>query len=156
MIDSINDWATKIGIYPMTMPAMSCEQIITLDFKSTQIMPLEQLEEIIDKIVSYNIYIKAQKGIIESQIEVLKTDVDKLLYLETNNLGDEYKYKNIDEKKAIVRTANVKIDEQYKELIKLKCKFMKIKDIPYGIDKKIEMLKMIYSRRINDSRRIHQ
>ena len=70
--------------------------------------------------------------------------------METINLGEDYRYKNADEKAAVVRTIHPQIDEMYRKLTTLQAKLMRIRDIPYAIDKKLELLKLKYNRRINE------
>lgn len=153
----ISDWVSKNGLYPVKYTGLTCEEIANIDYKYLQNISLEQFEEILSKFTSYVIYLKSIKSSIEIQVQITSSDLNKRMYIETNNLGPDYKYKNIEEKIAIVRTSNEDIDNLFNSLNILKAKFIKIKDIPYSIEKKIEILKLIYHRRLSDERSIkHQ
>ena len=103
-----------------------------------------------DKIASYNLYLKSQKGSLEAQIAITKSELDKALHSAINELGADYRYKTADEKIALVRTIHPKIDEAYRKLCLLQAKFARLRDIPYAIDKKLELLRLKYNRRINE------
>lgn len=146
--NELGEWAGKLGLHPVSQPSLNCDTIASIDYKSLQTMELTDFEELINRISSYNIYVKSQKASIEAQIEIIGSELSKTLYLETNNLPDSYRYKSPDERVAVVRTTNREIDETSRKLSILKGQFARIKDMPFAIDKKIEILRSILSRRI--------
>jgi len=152
----VGDWSNKLGLHPINMPILTCEEIANINNKSLELMSFADFEDFLNRLASYNIYIKAQKGSIEAQIEIIQFELDKVLFLETNNLGNDYRYKSIDEKIAVVRTIKPDIDNQGRRLTILKAQLFKIKDMPFAIDKKIEMLRIKYTRRMaSEKSRIH-
>lgn len=152
-IKELREWTEDKGIFMVTGPQIDLKKILETDYKSLQLMPIEEVEELIDKIVSYNIFIRSNKDNIEAQIEVVSATLEKEIAIETNKLDSDYKFKTKEEKKSIVRVIRPDIDSRCKELTILKAKLMRIKDIPYGIDKKIDILKSIYNRRLQSERR---
>jgi len=148
IISEITNWVKSTGIHPVNKNTISCDEIAQIDVESFISMPIEKIEQLMNKIVSYNIYVRSQKASLECQIEILTPEVNKQLYSAVSNLSEDCRFKKIEEKIAIVRNENKDIDDRYKDLIILKAKLARIKDIPYAIDRKIDILKMAYQRAI--------
>lgn len=148
----MKDWSIKLGLHSVKDPVFTCEEITDLYVDSLNSITLDQLEDLMLRISSYNIYLKSRKGSLEAQIAIIKHELNKKLFLMTNNLGSDYKFKTIDEKDAIVQSMYPDIAEQKRQLSLLQAKLLRIKDIPYAIDKKLELIKLTYQRRRDESK----
>lgn len=144
----ISKWVTENGIYPIKYSCLSCNDIINIDTKFLHTATLEEIEDLINKFSSYVIYLKSVKSSIEVQIQIIDSELNNDIFKIVSSLGSDYQYKSIGEKISTIKSMYPEIDKRSFELNILKAKLLKIKDMPYSIEKKIDIFKMIYNRRI--------
>lgn len=110
---------------------------------------LAEFEDWMEKALSYNIYLKSQKGSIEAKIIILEGEYSRLLGLETQTIerprDGGFLSKEEKEASALLRSDTL-VDLRDKLLV-AKAKLAKIKDLPFAIDKKINMMQFKYKRR---------
>ena len=147
-MEQIKDWSTNIGLFPMTKPSLTVEEI-SQACASSRILIAEDLLSIITKASAYNIYLKTVKGTILAQISAAEGVFKKRMYLETQRV--ENKFLKIEEKEAQVYASVAEVVELDKNLTLLRMKYAKIKDIPLAIDNAIENMKLAYMRKLNET-----
>lgn len=138
----------EAGVDPPKDPVLTVNQII--ETCSDDIDPIE-FEHLLDKTISYNIYLKSRKGSLEAQLIIKEAEFKRLLYLETQNLpriNEQGSYLTKEEKESLVISG--RLNGLYKEVQQLKAEFLRIKDVPYAIDRKIELWKLKYRRLMYD------
>ena len=149
----ISSWVTENGIYPMKYTSLSCNDIINIDTKFLHNTTLEEIEDLINKFSSYSMYLKSVKSSIEVQIQIIDSELNSDIFKIVGSLGSDYQYKSIGEKISAIKSMYPEIDKRSFELNVLKAKLLKIKDVPYSIEKKIDIFKMIYNRRIIENKK---
>lgn len=124
-------------------------QIITSNSVEFEEMTLVAFEEWMEQVLSYNLYLKAQKGSMEAQLVVLESEYSRLMGLETQTVERprDGGFLSKEEKEASALLQSQQLVDLRDKIVVAKAKLSKIKDIPFGIDKKIDMLKMKYRRR---------
>jgi hypothetical protein len=147
-IEEIHDWTKENGLYPLKSPELDCNYITSITATELEKMPLEELEELMLKMASYNLFLKSLKGSIEAEIIITEADLRKDLYLQTNNLSTEPgQFKTNNEKEAIVFTMDSDLNELHRHLIVLKGQLSRMKDLPFAVDTKLNIVKLKYQRR---------
>ena len=141
--EKIDHWQKSIGISLNGNVEFNCDAVLNIMQGD---IAQQDIEAIIFKLSSYNFFLKSQKADIEAKLELINNFLSRELYTQTANLGDEFQYKTHNEKIAIVRKANPKINRAINRKTLLSAKLNKIKDIPYTIDIFIDVLKMRHRR----------
>ncbi len=150
MRDDLKEWQGETGLTKKPAPGLKIEELASIIDYGLDGMSLQELELLMARIASYNIFLKTEKGRLASRLAYLGDQLKRSLYLETQRLGAEYKYNKIEEKEAIVLANNPDISELKKQVLLAEIKFNQIKDIPHSIDKKLEILVLIYNRKIKN------
>lgn len=129
--------------------AIVLSEIITSNSVEFEEISLVAFEEWMERVLSYNLYLKAQKGSIEAQLVVLESEYSRLMGLETQTVErpKDGSFLSKEEKEASALLQSDKLVDLRDKIVMAKAKLSKIKDIPFAIDKKIDMLKMKYRRR---------
>lgn len=129
--------------------AIVLSKIITSNTIKFEEITLIEFEDWMEKILSYNLYLKAQKGSIEAQLVVLESEYSRLMGLETQTVERprDGGFLSKEEKEASALLQSEKLVELRDKIVVVKAKLCKIKDIPFAIDNKISLLKMKYKRR---------
>jgi hypothetical protein len=143
----ISDWSSKTGLYPISDPVLTCDYITSITSGDINAMSLDEIEELMLKVSSYNVYLKSQKASTEAQIYIIENELNRILYFEISNLGPEFKFKSLNEKDSIVQITHPEISDLKRKLSLLKAKLFRIKDVPFAIDKKLELIKLKYQRK---------
>lgn len=144
----IKEWSLKVGLFVMNKPTLTVKQIIEAVSKS-KTLTAEELLDIISQASAYNIYLKTLKGTILAQVTAAESAFKRRMYLETQRV--ENKFLKIEEKEAQVSASLKDVAELENNLLLLRMKYSKIKDIPLAIDNAIENMKMAYARKINEA-----
>lgn len=147
-MEQIKDWSTSVGLYPLNKPSLTVEQI-TQAVGNSKNLSAEELLDIITQATAYNIYLKTIKGTVLAQVSAAESIFKKRMYLETQRV--ENKFLKIEEKEAQVFASVAEVVELDRQLLLLRMKYAKIKDIPLAIDNAIENMKMAYTRKINEA-----
>ena len=144
---------SKLGVEPGGEFKLTYNEIMNLGAQALEEIDIAAFEELLERISSYNIFLKSQKGSLEAQIVVLDSELRRNLYLETQNVdprnGSSWLTK--EEKESLILTGNEVVKDLYRKSLVLKAKIAKIKDIPFAIDKKLELLKLKYRRRCQNA-----
>ncbi len=152
VFNDIKSWVHNVGLSVNNKHQLTSDYISSLMCEDFNKLDMEDFEELMLKISSYNIYLKSVKGSLEAQIQIISDQLKRKLWLAANNLGVDYKFKSTDEKRAVVLASNKEISNLQYNLSTVKAKFLKIKDIPFAIDKKLVVIKLKYHRRLNASK----
>lgn len=144
-----------IGVSPTNSFDISYKDILELGSEALEELSLTAFEELLERISSYNIFLKSQKGSLEAQAVVIEAEVRRILHLETQKLeqrrGEVWLTK--EEKEALVLEGNREVRNLHERALVLKGQILKIKDLPFAIDKKLDILKMRYRRKVNEQYR---
>lgn len=149
--EQIADGLNKIGVdnFARATDAFNVSEIVTSESADLEDIPLPEFEDLLDKILSYNIYLKSQKGSIEAQLVVLESEYSRLMGLETQTVERprDGGFLSKEEKEASALLQKTILVELRDKIVVAKAKLFKIKDLPFAIDKKIDILKLKYRRR---------
>lgn len=146
MYEQIKEWGQKVGINPVTKPKIDLDTISKY-CKNVREVELEELEDIIAKASSYNIYLKSLKCALVAQISIISSKLNQKIYVETNEMD---KFTPKEEKVAIVLSTFKEMRQMQDELDETRMKYLRIKDLPGAIDIAISNMKMVYGRKLNE------
>ena len=140
---------SKLGVEPGGEFKLTYNEIMNLGAQALEEIDIAAFEELLERISSYNIFLKSQKGSLEAQLVVLDSELRRTLYLETQNVDPRngLTWLTKEEKESLILSGNEVVKDLYRKSLVLKAKIAKIKDIPFAIDKKLELLKLKYRRR---------
>lgn len=128
----------ELGIEAAKDPGLTVNEIIELSQD-------DDIETLLSKLISYNLYLKSQKGSYEAQLVIKEAELKRRLYLATQNmpkLSPNGSFYSKDEKEAFVVSSDLcSLNE---EVLRIKAILARIKDLPYAIDKKIVFLQEKY------------
>lgn len=144
----MREWCEKNKVSPVTQTEISVEQIKNACMNAHDI-DLVELEKIILQATAFNIFIKSMKGTLLAQIAGLENEMKRKMGLASQQV--EGKYLTRDEKEATVLSTLPDINRVDEELTVLRVRYSKIKDIPLAIDTAIANLKLVYTRKLNES-----
>lgn len=133
----------KLGVHVAQDPGITVNEILEIGND----LELDEIEELLTLLTSYNIFLKSQKGSYSAQLTIKQGELKRRLYLETQNMpkqSDNGTYLTKEEKESMVLSS--KLNQLHHDVLRLRALFDRIKDIPYAIDKKIDLLKMKYRR----------
>lgn len=146
----VADIMKGLGISPPTAPEVTLDDIAEggVDLDS---IPLEEYEQYLQEIAAYNIFLKSQKGSYDAKLRILKAEYDRELGLQTragpqSSNGGGWLTK--EEKEAAALSQNPNLMQLRDKVLVLEATLAKIKDLPYAIDKKLDLLTMKLRRRI--------
>jgi len=142
------EWSKKTGLLKFS-PAtgeVSLEWIAQWTMEKLRDLSADELFAIILKINAYNLYLKTEKGSILAQLNFKQQQFGRGLYRGTNSLGEHGKWKNKEERECLVLDANPKLIQIENEIVLLKAKYSKIKEVTEGIDNISNILKSFYHR----------
>lgn len=143
----MNDpWDTATGLSYIQMPSnTSVQSILNIDADSFSAMEIGELERAMGVLAQYNIYVRKQIGILNSDVEYLE---DKMSYI-LNSYGNKFKHLNsAQERQAAAFKESDEAQTIKLQLVEQKRKLAKIRDIPYGVDAYIKVIQKIYDKRI--------
>lgn len=146
--NNIREYTEKIGIHPMSDPGINCELISCFDSEEEGLPDLDAIELFLAKMASYNMYLKSLKGSLEAQVLLHEAEFNRVLALQTQNITKQFM--TAEEKKALALSQNSELLTLNTTLLTTRAKFIKLKDIPFAIDKKIELLKLKYKRMLDE------
>ncbi len=143
-------WQTELGINKTPEYQIDPDELAAIIESGVDGISIQELEKLILKISSYNLFLKREKGLLTSRLIYLQDQLDRTLYLETQKLGEDYKYRKFEEKVALIKETNSTIQTLADRVVLAEIKVNQIKDIPGAIDAKLEILKIIYERKLNE------
>lgn len=149
----MKEWCEKNKVSPITQPDISVEQIKNVCLSAHDIN-LVELEKAILQATAFNIYIKSTKGTLLAQIAAKENEMKRKMGISTIKVAKEEpngKFLTRDEKEAVVLSLGGDIEKLDQELTTLRVRYAKIKDIPLSIDTAISNLKLVYTRKLNES-----
>lgn len=141
-----------LGIEPPRPPEVTLDELLEQDIDLDSIeLPL--FEAYMQDIASYNLFLKSQKGSFEAKLKVLQSDYDRQLGLQTragpqSSNGGGWLTK--EEKEAAALASNPDLAELRDKILVLEAAVLKIKDLPWAIDKKMDLLTIKLRRRIKE------
>jgi hypothetical protein len=153
MLNEINDFMDKIGAGNIQDPGLTIEKIAQWTGQELEEMGLAELENLMITIASYNVYLKSQRSMLESKLSVLKARLSYLLGLQTQII--QQKFMSKEEKEAFALSQNAGLMSLRKECLDIEAKLLRLKDLPFSIDKELDMIKLKYTRRrdeVNESK----
>ncbi len=139
-----------LGISPPSAPEVTFDDILSVAIDLDEI-PLEELEQYLQEIAAYNIFLKSQKGSFDAKLRILKSEYDHNLAVQTragpqSSNGGGWLTK--DEKESAALEMCDGLFEMRDKILILDGALAKIKDLPYAIDKKLDLLTIKLRRRI--------
>ena len=145
--NEIKEWSQKAGLSPIAKLNISVEDIVQFCSKKTNDISINDLEDIILKSIAYNIYIKSMKGAILARITQLSDILRQKIGIQTQQMD---KWLNRDEKESAVIVSSNELKTMNDELVQLRMKYSRIKDIPLSLDTAIGHFKFLLNRKINE------
>lgn len=112
----------------------------------------EEMDEAVDKVSSYCVYVASQKSGFESMLGLLKRKFDQRLHTATDKLIGGKKFRTYEERKAVAINMDHKLQKMSLKIAKLQAKFDRIRDLPRTIESRLVVLRKIYERRVNEER----
>lgn len=140
----------EMGVPVAKDPVVTVNEIIEISNE----LDIITIEDLLNRLTAYNIYLKSQRGSYEAQLIIKEGELKRLLYLETQSLPKESpqgSFFSKEEKESLILSS--KLQNLHEEVLKLKAIVARIRDIPFAIDKKIDLLKMRYRRLASDQYR---
>ena len=144
----IGNKLSAMGVGPVKDPQLTVNEIIEIGGEYLETLEIEVLEELLQRIASYNIFLKSQRGAIEAQIAIVEPELRRLLYLHTQTITT--KFISRDEKEALIISQNPQIATLSDRLNKLKAQAVRIRDLPLAIDKKLDLIRFKYQRKLGE------
>ena len=143
---TIKDWVISNGVASPQNPGLDLTNVVDMNGKELRTMPLDDLSDLVVQLSSYCLYLKSIKGTLIAQITYHENILNTAVQKKSRTLD---KFMNKEEKMSVALDSDPKLREMERQLILLQMKYHKIKEIPYSIDRQIEIIKMIFSRRIS-------
>ena len=146
----VADIMKGLGISPPAAPEVTFDEILSTDVDLDTI-PLEELEQYLLEISAYNIFLKSQKGSFEAKLKILGAEYSHHMAVQTragpqNSEGGGWLSK--EEKEAAALQTCDGLAEMREKVLVLEGTIAKIKDLPWSIDKKLDLLTIKLRRRI--------
>ena len=139
-----------IGISQTKQHPLNCNDIIAT-YENFVSMSLDELESFMMKVASYNTFLKSQKGRIEAISNVLSKELERKVALKTQSID---KIMTKEEKKSLIMAQNKDLSDLYQKLLKYEAEYSRIKDVPFAIDKQLDIMRLRYQRRmLNEQQR---
>ncbi len=151
MTTELRAWSEDLGLITSESSVPDLDYIISIGSKFDD-LGFSEMDEVIDKVSAYLVYVAAQKSSVESTLNLLSRAFDHQLHTSTEKLIDGKKYRTYDERRALA--INMSGDLQVKEarVAKLRAQYDRLKDIPRVIESRLIVLRRIYDRRVNEDR----
>jgi len=112
---------------------------------------LEAFEDHLMKLSSYNVFLKSQRGSFEAKLRILEAEYSRLMGLETHSGPQSSNgggWLTGVEKESYALSNRADLRSYKEEIVALQAKLAKMKDIPYAVDKHIDLLTIKLRRRI--------
>lgn len=136
----------------LDQPSLSFTEATAVEYDLDTIS-LEQFEELIMEIIRYNTFLKSQKGSLEAQLVVLESRYRDSMGVETLRIvADIGNYSTKEEKEAAVLAERPDLGEIKDQIVSARAVLAKIKEAPYAIDRKLNLLEAKYKRRVNEEK----
>jgi hypothetical protein len=142
----------NLGISPPQKPEVTLDEMLEQDIDLDTI-ELSIFEAYLEDISSYNLYLKSQKGSYEAKLRILKSEYDRLLGLQTRagpQSSDGGGWLTKEEKEAAALAMQPDLAALRDKILILEGVWIKIKDLPWAIDKKLDLLKLKLQRRVKE------
>jgi len=110
------------------------------------------MDEVLEKISAYMVYLAAQKSRIAEQLEVVKTVFDQRLNTATERLTNSRKFRTYGERKALCLRTSSKLQEMEQKVVKLSAKLKRLEELPRVVNDRLFTLRRIYERRVYEQR----
>lgn len=132
-------------------PGLTCAEIVDVQGDALEEMSLDELENFMLRVASYNTYLKSQKSSLDAQLIILRAELTNAMALRTYNHKEQFV--SNDEKRAIVLGNSSELASLHDKIIAIEAKIAKLAPIPFAIDKKMDLIRLKYVRRCNESTR---
>lgn len=150
IVKTMSGWINKTGLKSTHEPASNIDNLLSITVNGLDKLANSEIDDLLLKITSYNLYLKSEKGSILAYISIMEDKRNRMLYSETQKVDTGNKYLSKEEREAIVLSLHPEVAKLNNKLVLLRAKYSKIKDIVHGIDTIIQVIRMYYNRRIND------
>jgi hypothetical protein len=141
-----------LGISPPQQPEVTLDEMLEQDIDLDTI-ELPIFEAYLQDIASYNLYLKSQKGSYEAKLRILRSEYDRELGLQTRagpQSSDGGGWLTKEEKEAAALAMQPDLAELRDKILVLDGVLTKIKDLPWAIDKKLDLLRLKLQRRVKE------
>jgi hypothetical protein len=152
-VENLKSWSENLGITPVNqvdLPNMS--YVIKLNYQDIDGMSLEKLDEVLVKLSSYAAYLSWQKSLIAARLQLLESEFNQILNSATEKLIKPATFRTYHERRALVIRTNRQLKKANNRVNLLKTKLLRIDNLPRVVQDKLQIVKSIYYRRINEDK----
>ncbi len=152
IVSELTDWSGEMGLTPLSKDGLpDLNYVLSIGSKFDD-LGFEEMDEAVDKVSSYCVYVASQKSSFESMLGLLKRKFDQRLHTATDKLIGGKKFRTYEERKAVAINMDHKLQAMSLKIAKLQAKFDRIRDLPRTIESRLVVLRKIYERRVNEDR----
>lgn len=153
----LNDWEDSVGLSSVNGDSMpNLDYIVNLNNRCMRDMDFEEMDETLEKISAYMVYLAAQKSHVAERLEIIKTVFDHRVNTATEEYANQNpkSYKTYGERKAVVLRTDRNLRNLEEKVVKLSAKLQRLGDLPRVVNDRLFTLRKIYERKINEHKGI--
>ena len=149
----LDDWEDDIGVSSVNGDSMpDLDYIVNLNNRCMRDMDFEEMDETLEKISAYMVYLAAQKSHVAERLEIIKTVFDHRLNTGTEEFVNQNpkSYKTYGERKAVILRTNRNLRSMQEKVVKLSAKLKRLDELPRVVNDRLFTLRKIYDRKVNE------
>ncbi len=151
----LDDWEDSVGLSSVNGDSMpNLDYIVNLNNRRMRDMDFEEMDETLEKISAYMVYLAAQKSHVAERLEVIKTVFDYRINTATEEYATQHpkSYKTYGERKAVVLRTDRSLRNLEEKVVKLSAKLKRLEEMPRVVNDRLFTLRKIYDRKVNEHR----
>lgn len=155
VMDDLDNWDDGMGLSSVNGSSTpNLDYVVNLDNRSMREMDFDEMDEVLEKLSAYMVYLSSQKSYIAERYETIKTVFEYRLHTETERLVKPKSFKTYGERKALVLRTNKKLREMEERVTRLASKLKRLDELPRVVGDRLFTLRKIYDRRVNEHKGI--
>lgn len=151
----LDDWEDSVGLSSVNGDSMpDLDYVVNLGNRHMRDMDFEEMDETLEMLSAYMVYLAAQKSHVAERLEIIKTVFDHRLNTGTEEFATQHpkSYKTYGERKAVVLRTNRNLRSMQEKVVKLSAKLKRLEDLPRVVNDRLFTLRKIYDRKVNEHR----
>lgn len=151
----LDDWEDSVGLSSVDGDSMpNLNYIVNLDNRCMRDMDFDEMDEALEKMSAYMVYLAAQKSYVAERLEIIKTVFDHRLNTATEEFATQHpkSYKTYGERKAVVLRTDRRLRDLQEKVVRLSAKLKRLEELPRVVNDRLFTLRKIYDRKVNEHR----
>ena len=150
--EELREWSARAGLSAPSREGLpDLISLIGMTAKSAREDPVESVEDAVDAMASYQVYLASEKARVAAHLGFMKSGFEQAVNSATE--GMERQYVKYEEKRALAIRTDGSLREAWREISVLQAKLDRIGDLPRVIESKMQVLRRVLQRRLDEGRR---